>query len=102
MISKLNSNKFDVRIVYVFNVGIIIINLKFYSLGMTFFLWNLWFQFVGNSFVVFIFSSIFTIFPFFFPNKNCQVRKTWNQKNILIIGGRDGGFQLFKLKISPN
>jgi hypothetical protein len=38
MISKLNSNKFDVRIVYVFNVGIIIINLKFYSLGMTFFL----------------------------------------------------------------
>jgi hypothetical protein len=52
------SNKFDVRIVYVFKVGIIKIILKFYSLGVT-----------KN------FKFLIPIFSLFFPNKNCQLKK---------------------------
>jgi hypothetical protein len=45
MISKIILKSFQINLLfeffYVFNIGIIKINLKFYSLGIIIFLWNL-------------------------------------------------------------
>jgi hypothetical protein len=40
-------------------------------------------------------------FFYFFPSKNCQVKKIQNKKNMLVGGGGDL-IQLFNVKISPN
>jgi hypothetical protein len=48
------SNKFDVGIVCVYNVGIIKIIFKKYSLRITFF-FKMWFQIYCNFFVIYIF-----------------------------------------------
>jgi uncharacterized membrane protein YkvI len=85
LIFILKFQKIDVGIVYVFNVGIIRIILKFLFIrSEPFFFWNLWSQ---NSWIVFgflYFSLNFHYFFHFFPNKNCQVKKIWNQKEILV------------------
>jgi len=73
--------------------------LNFYLLGVTFFLWNLWFQFV-----VYIISWICIIFCFFSPTRIAKLRKFKTKKTcqLCMKGGEGGVIQLFKPKISPN
>jgi hypothetical protein len=55
------------------------------------------------TFCHFIFSWICTIFFHFFPNKNGQIKKFWNQRNMLFVGGGGwGAIQLFNHRVSPN
>jgi len=63
---------------------------NFYSLGVTFFLWNLWSQFFGNIYILFTLSFEFALFYPFFPNKNFQIKKIQSQKNMLVGGGGGG------------
>jgi hypothetical protein len=70
--------------------------LKLLKLLKCFYSWevNFFFQiFDPNTlaifFVVYIFPWIYTIFSHFFFNKNCQVKKFSNQKNMLV--GEGGG-----------
>ncbi len=89
------SNKFDVGIVYVFNVGInriiFIILLIRSDLSSLKFVISIF----GILFIVYIFFLNLHYFFSFFFNKNCKVRKTRNPKNVLVGGG--GKIQLFKL-----
>jgi hypothetical protein len=105
MISKIKlyffSNKFEVGIFYMFNVGIIRIILKFYSLGITFFLRIFYLKFFTKKNLHFFLE--FALFLSFFPNKNCQVKKNQNQKNMLVVegegGGGGGGFNYIYFKV---
>jgi len=85
------SNKIDVKIVYVFKVGIIKIILKFLFIRSNIFFSNFWLQ----NFHKFFFYLHFSLnFHYCFPSKNCQVKKFWIKKNV----GWEGGvlIQLFK------
>jgi hypothetical protein len=42
------------------------------------------------------FLELFALFFHFFPNKNCQVKKFQNQKNMLVGEGGGGGGGGFK------
>jgi hypothetical protein len=90
------SNKFDVGIVYMFNVGINRIIFKKLLITSNFFLWNLWSQYFANYLHFFL---NFKYLLHFFPNKNCQVRKIWNQKKMFL---GEGVIEQFRPKISPN
>jgi len=71
----LNDDKFDIIIFYVFNAGIIIFSFKFLFVKNNLFFKKNYFNFLTIFFVVYIFWEIYT---FFFPNKNCQVKKKLN------------------------
>jgi len=75
--------------------------LKFYSLGVTFFLQiQCDFKFLA-SFLLFTFSFEFAhFFYIFFPTKNSKLGKFERKKNMLI--GDGGLIQLFNAKFSPN
>jgi len=83
--------------VYVFNVGFIIITFKLLLIKNNLFP----FKISISIYLFYIFPWIFIILFHFFSNKNCQVQKNWNKKNMLVVVG-EGVIQLFKLKISPN
>jgi hypothetical protein len=82
------SKKFDVGIVYVFNVKVIKITFELLLIrsnlfSLKFVISNFWQFFCCLHF----FLNLRNFFHFF-PNKNCQVRKIWNQKNMLVGGQR--------------
>jgi predicted PurR-regulated permease PerM len=61
--------------------------LNFYSLGF-YFLNQFFYPNFFASFLLFIFSLNLHYLVHFFHNKNCQVKKIWNQKNMLVgVGG---------------
>jgi hypothetical protein len=83
---------------FVFNVGIIRINLRILFIKSNFFS----FKFVISKSSHFFLNLHY--FFHFFPNQNCKVRKIQNQKNMLVVevAGGGGVIQLFKAKILPN
>ncbi len=93
------SNKFEIGIVYMFNIGIIKLFLNFYSLGVTFF-FQILSQFFGKFFVAYICFQVCTFSSIFFPRKITMLRKFETKRN---VGYGEGGLiQLLKPKISPN
>ncbi len=111
MISKIEFKCFQINLMlelFVFKVGIIKINFNFLFIKNNISFFKFLIPIVLVSFLLFTFFLEFALFFFhFFPNKNCQVKKTQNQKNMLVgalgCGGGGGrGIQLFKPKISPN
>jgi len=97
-----NSKKFDIGIFYVFNIRIIKISLKVVFIRSNLFFLKFVILFCWQFFCCLHFSLNLDYFSHFSPNKNCQVKKIQNPKNMLVKGGGRGVIQLFKPKISPN
>ncbi len=85
------SNKFD--------VGIVRIDLKFLFIRSTFFFQICDLKFLPIFLLLHSSLNLHNYFHFF-PNKNCQVRKIWNQENMLV--GEGGLTRILNAKISSN
>jgi hypothetical protein len=80
------SNKFDVKIVYVFKVGII---LNFYSLGIT--ILNV--KFLASFLLCTFFLNLHYFFIFIFPTRIAKLRKCETKKTCW-LGEKGGLIQL--------
>jgi len=89
VISKIKLKKFQINLTLEFCLRLELINLIkfFYSLGVTFFLSNLWFQIFGIFFVVYIFFWICKIVSIFFPTRITKLKKIETKKNMLVGEG---------------
>jgi len=92
MISKIKVKSFQINLTLelfmCLMLKLIELFLNLYWLGIMFFKKNCDLNILTN-FLLFKFSlEVAPFFPFF-PKKNSQVRKIWNQKNMLVVG--EGG-----------
>jgi hypothetical protein len=94
MISKIKlyffSNKFKVAIFYMFNVGIIIIILKIYSLQITFFLRIFYLKFFTKKTLHF-FLEFALFLSFFFQTRIVKLKKIKTIKTCWLWRGEGGG-----------
>jgi hypothetical protein len=64
------------------------LHLKFYSLWVTFFLWNLWSQIFGNFFLFTFFKNLH-LFSIFIKTRIAKLKKIESKKTMLV--GDQGG-----------
>ncbi len=90
MISKIKLKNFQINLMLELFMWLVLewfkLLLNFYILGVSFFLWNFLSQIFGNFYVVYFFSSIWTIFSNFSSTRIVKLGIFTTKKTMLVLG----------------